>query len=119
MRIDLLIGTADLAGRLKAAYTDRLARKGKDPSDHAPVIVDLDEAPDGDIGPVVPPPSLKAQVSGGPRRHPAQLRRERLRPLRKRRPQANCGATVDRQPASRSRAATLRRPRSGRSHACP
>ncbi|MGH3075606.1 MAG: exodeoxyribonuclease III, partial [Gaiellales bacterium] len=27
------------------------------PSDHAPVIVDLDEAPDGDIGPVVPPPS--------------------------------------------------------------
>ena len=36
---------------------DRQARKGKGPSDHAPVIVDLDEAPDGDIGPVVPPPS--------------------------------------------------------------
>jgi exodeoxyribonuclease III len=36
---------------------DRQARKGKGPSDHAPVIVDLDEALDGDIGPVVPPPS--------------------------------------------------------------
>jgi exodeoxyribonuclease-3 len=59
MRIDLLMGTSDLAGRLKAAFTDRLARKGKDPSDHAPVIVDLDEARDGDIGPVVPPPSLR------------------------------------------------------------
>ena len=34
------------------------ARKGTGPSDHAPVIVDLDEAPDGDIGPVVPPPSV-------------------------------------------------------------
>jgi exodeoxyribonuclease-3 len=36
---------------------DRQARKGKNPSDHAPVIVDLDSAPDGDVGPVVPPPS--------------------------------------------------------------
>jgi exodeoxyribonuclease-3 len=27
------------------------------PSGHAPVIVDLDDAPDGDIGPMVPPPS--------------------------------------------------------------
>jgi exodeoxyribonuclease-3 len=35
----------------------REERKGKGPSDHAPVIVDLDEAPDGDIGPMVPPPS--------------------------------------------------------------
>jgi len=67
MRIDLLLGTPDLSGRLKAAYTDRLARKGKDPSDHAPVIVDLDEAPDGDIGPVVPPPSLKGRSTSGPR----------------------------------------------------
>jgi exodeoxyribonuclease-3 len=67
MRIDLLLGSADLAGRLKAAYTDRAARKGKDPSDHAPVIVDLDEAPDGDIGPVVPPPSLKGTSTKGPR----------------------------------------------------
>jgi exodeoxyribonuclease-3 len=74
MRIDLLMGTPDLAGRLKAAYTDRLARKGKDPSDHAPVIVDLDEARDGDIGPVVPPPSLKGNSAarrGGSRRSSA------------------------------------------------
>ncbi len=67
MRIDLVLGSADIAGRLKAAYTDRAARKGKDPSDHAPVIVDLDEAPDGDIGPVVPPPSLKGSSTKGPR----------------------------------------------------
>jgi exodeoxyribonuclease-3 len=67
MRIDLLLGSPDLAQRLKAAYTDRAARKGKDPSDHAPVIVDLDEAPDGDIGPVVPPPSLKSRSSTAPK----------------------------------------------------
>ena len=67
MRIDLLLGTPDLADRLKAAYTDRAARKGRDPSDHAPVIVDLDIAPDGDIGPVVPPPSMRSGSSKGPR----------------------------------------------------
>ena len=57
MRIDLILASAPVAGRVKAAWIDRQARKGKGPSDHAPVIVDLDEAPDGDIGPVVPPPS--------------------------------------------------------------
>ena len=57
MRIDLVLATAAVAGRVKAAWIDRQARKGTGPSDHAPVIVDLDEAPDGDIGPVVPPPS--------------------------------------------------------------
>jgi exodeoxyribonuclease III len=57
MRIDLVLATATVAGRVKAAWVDREARKGSGPSDHAPVIVDLDEAPDGDIGPVVPPPS--------------------------------------------------------------
>ena len=40
-----------VAERVKAAWVDRQARKGSGPSDHAPVIVDLDEAPDGDIGP--------------------------------------------------------------------
>ena len=45
-----------VAGRVRAAWVDRQARKGSGPSDHAPVIVDIDEAPDGDIGPVVPPP---------------------------------------------------------------
>jgi len=57
MRIDLVLATGPVAGRVKAAWVDRQARKGTGPSDHAPVIVDLDEAPDGDIGPVVPPPS--------------------------------------------------------------
>jgi exodeoxyribonuclease III len=57
MRIDLVLATEPVAGRVKAAWVDRQARKGKGPSDHAPVIIDLDEAPDGDIGPVVPPPS--------------------------------------------------------------
>jgi exodeoxyribonuclease-3 len=54
-----------VAERVKAAWIDRLARKGKGPSDHAPVMVDLDEAPDGDIGPMVPPPSAKPAKPGG------------------------------------------------------
>ncbi len=57
MRIDLILAGDSVAKRVKAAWVDRQARKGSGPSDHAPVIVDLDEAPDGDIGPVVPPPS--------------------------------------------------------------
>jgi exodeoxyribonuclease-3 len=61
MRIDLVLATKPVADRVQAAWVDRHARKGSGPSDHAPVIVDLDEAPDGDIGPVVPPPSAPAQ----------------------------------------------------------
>ncbi len=61
MRIDLVLAGADPAGRAKAVWIDRQARKGKGPSDHAPVIVDLDTAPDGDLGPVVPPPSAPAR----------------------------------------------------------
>ena len=57
MRIDLVLATDAVSKRVQAAWVDRQARKGRGPSDHAPVIVDLDEAPDGDIGPVVPPPS--------------------------------------------------------------
>jgi exodeoxyribonuclease-3 len=64
MRIDLVLAGASVAGRVAAAWVDRHARKGKGPSDHAPVIVDLDEAPDGDIGPVVPPPSAPAAKRG-------------------------------------------------------
>jgi len=60
MRIDLILADDSVAGRVKAAWIDRQARKGSGPSDHAPVIADLDEAPDGDIGPVVPPPSAPA-----------------------------------------------------------
>ncbi len=57
MRIDLVLASAHVADRVRAAWVDRQARKGSGPSDHAPVIVDLDDAPDGDIGPLVPPPS--------------------------------------------------------------
>jgi exodeoxyribonuclease-3 len=57
MRIDLIFASGPVAERVRAAWIDRQARKGSGPSDHAPVIVDLDRAPDGDIGPVVPPPS--------------------------------------------------------------
>ena len=64
MRIDLVLATQPVAGRVKAAWVDRHARKGTGPSDHAPVIVDLDEARDGDIGPVVPPPSAPAAKRG-------------------------------------------------------
>jgi exodeoxyribonuclease III len=64
MRIDLVLASQPVASRVQAAWVDRHARKGRGPSDHAPVIVDLDEAPDGDIGPVVPPPSAPAAKRG-------------------------------------------------------
>ena len=64
MRIDLVLAGGPVADRVRAAWVDRQARKGSGPSDHAPVIVDLDEAPDGDIGPVVPPPSAPAARRG-------------------------------------------------------
>ena len=65
MRIDLVLASGVVADRVRAAWVDRHARKGTGPSDHAPVIVDLDEAPDGDIGPVVPPPSAPAHRRAG------------------------------------------------------
>jgi len=64
MRIDLLLASGPVAERVRAAWVDRHARKGPGPSDHAPVVVDLDEAPDGDIGPVVPPPSSMPPAPG-------------------------------------------------------
>jgi exodeoxyribonuclease-3 len=64
MRIDLVLAGTPVAERVQAAWVDRQARKGRGPSDHAPVIVDLDEAPDGDIGPVVPPPSAPVTKRG-------------------------------------------------------
>ncbi|HZO68570.1 MAG TPA: exodeoxyribonuclease III [Kribbellaceae bacterium] len=67
MRIDLVLAGAPVAERVRAAWVDRHARKGTGPSDHAPVIVDLDTAPDGDIGPVVPPPSARAPKRGSVR----------------------------------------------------
>jgi exodeoxyribonuclease-3 len=75
MRIDLVLAGSSVAERVRAAWVDRQARKGSGPSDHAPVIVDLDEAPDGDIGPVVPPPSAPA-----PRTAHAKLPQSELTP---------------------------------------
>ena len=42
MRIDLLMGTKPVAERCTWSIIDRNARKGQLPSDHAPVIVELD-----------------------------------------------------------------------------
>jgi exodeoxyribonuclease-3 len=42
MRIDLVYATPPVATTVTDAYVDRDARKGKGPSDHAPVVVDAD-----------------------------------------------------------------------------
>jgi exodeoxyribonuclease-3 len=42
MRIDLVYGNAAFASAVTDAWVDRETRKGKGPSDHAPVVVDLD-----------------------------------------------------------------------------
>jgi exodeoxyribonuclease-3 len=42
MRIDLVLASGPVAAAVKDAYVDREARKGKGPSDHAPIVVDLD-----------------------------------------------------------------------------
>ena len=44
MRIDLVYATPPVADAVTDAYVDREARKGKGPSDHAPVVVDLGAA---------------------------------------------------------------------------
>jgi exodeoxyribonuclease III len=42
LRIDLALISSGLAGRLRACGIDRDYRKGQKPSDHAPLLVDLD-----------------------------------------------------------------------------
>lgn len=42
LRIDLLYLDESLAARARASYVDRNARKGEKPSDHAPVVVEID-----------------------------------------------------------------------------
>jgi exodeoxyribonuclease-3 len=41
MRIDLVLASKAVTAAVTDAYVDREARKGKGPSDHAPVVVDL------------------------------------------------------------------------------
>jgi exodeoxyribonuclease-3 len=43
MRIDLVLGSPSLADRVRWALIDRNARKGKQPSDHAPLVIDLED----------------------------------------------------------------------------
>ena len=42
MRIDLVLATEPVAARTRWSAVDRQARKGDKPSDHAPVVVDID-----------------------------------------------------------------------------
>ncbi len=42
MRIDLLLGTAPVSAALRWGLVDRNSRRGTQPSDHAPVLVDLE-----------------------------------------------------------------------------
>jgi exodeoxyribonuclease-3 len=44
MRIDLVLATRPVADRVTWAVVDRNARKGKLPSDHAPVVIELEDA---------------------------------------------------------------------------
>ncbi|GAA1633793.1 exodeoxyribonuclease III [Actinoplanes couchii] len=50
MRIDLVYASAGVAAKVSDAYVDREARKGKGPSDHAPVVVDLTGSPGDHVG---------------------------------------------------------------------
>ncbi|WP_131740417.1 exodeoxyribonuclease III [Actinomadura roseirufa] len=43
MRIDLFYASEAFADRVGSAYVDREARKGKGPSDHAPIVVDVQD----------------------------------------------------------------------------
>jgi exodeoxyribonuclease-3 len=43
MRIDLVLATKPVVERARWAIVDRNARKGKGPSDHAPVVIDLED----------------------------------------------------------------------------
>jgi exodeoxyribonuclease-3 len=58
MRIDLVYGNPAFVEAVGDAYIDRGARKGKGPSDHAPVVVDLGPEP-----PPVPAPAGQAGTS--------------------------------------------------------
>jgi exodeoxyribonuclease-3 len=78
MRIDVLYATEPVAKRVVWAEIDREARKGPPtPSDHAPVVVDLDERGkpfeagwDGALR------RIAARTKPQPHRRPAQVRYE-------------------------------------------
>jgi exodeoxyribonuclease-3 len=73
MRIDHLLVTAGVAARAVAAEIDREARKGKPvPSDHAPLVIDLDEPGRAfDAGWTTAESRIDARLrDGGPRHGP-------------------------------------------------
>jgi exodeoxyribonuclease-3 len=57
MRIDLVLLSTALAAGVTDAYVDRDARKGKLPSDHAPVVVDLE------LGSAAPAPTASGAAA--------------------------------------------------------
>jgi exodeoxyribonuclease-3 len=54
MRIDFILGSHAIADAVTGATIHRNERKGELPSDHVPVVVDLDlESPDDDDRPMI------------------------------------------------------------------
>ena len=53
MRIDFILGSASFADAVTGAQIVREERKGDGPSDHVPVVVDLDIAVDDDDRPMI------------------------------------------------------------------
>jgi len=54
MRIDFILGSRSFADAVAGATIHRDERKGDAPSDHVPVVVDLDlDAPDDDDRPMI------------------------------------------------------------------
>jgi exodeoxyribonuclease-3 len=86
MRIDLLYVTLPVAKRVVWAEIDREARKGPPvPSDHAPVVVDLDEqgkAFSGGWDAALA--RIQSRTRPGQRKSPAQVRYDEERETRSR-----------------------------------
>ena len=85
MRIDLLYVTKPVADRIVWAEIDREARKGPPiPSDHAPVVVDLDEVGAGRSTPAGRRAlaRIAARTPPSRRKSPAQVRYEEERTAR-------------------------------------
>jgi exodeoxyribonuclease-3 len=53
MRIDFILGSTEFADLVSGASIERNERKGDGPSDHVPVVVDLDVAADDDDRPMI------------------------------------------------------------------
>ena len=81
LRIDLVLGSVSVADRCEWSVIDRNARKGKSPSDHAPVMVDSHRA-DRHAGQTLGERRRDAleQTAGRDRAEPGELGRAR-RPM--------------------------------------